>query len=443
MKTASQIFEVMKKHLHSEKFLQNNRIKPTDFIRNRLLPLPVIFLFIFNLLRKSIAKEQITFCKNCDQDSFTRAAVTKARAKLSPRAFVELNQILLTEFYNDNAVNKFHDLILLAIDGSTTELPIDSLKILQHFGYTTNQTQIKIPMARVSTLHDVVNGITWDGIIAHYESNERALAIQHFETIKSLGIDLQKVLAIFDRGYPSLALIVYLLMNNLNFLMRVNSHFLKEVNDIVKADKRDTIIKISLKRATRAAKADIKELFPDLNLNETISIRIVVVTLSTGENEVLITSLLDKEQYPYKIFRELYFKRWGIEENYKFLKVRLEIENFSGKSPFAIEQDFHATVLAANSRALLSLEAAQELTCGGSRLKLNMRKYAYEINKNVSIEVLKNDLVASLLNPQSNMDQFCKKTKAIIKQHLVPIRPGRSFKRIRKHPNRKYHMNTR
>lgn len=443
MKKPPFIFDIMKQHLHSAEFLNNNKIGSKAFLRNRLLPFPVVFSFIFNLLKKSIPKELMDFCKNCSIKTSTRSAVTKARAKLSSNAFIEMNHVLLNEFYNDNPFKKFHGLTVTAVDGSTVLLPADSPETFRKYGGATNQTDTTTPMARISTLYDVMNGITWDAIIAPYISSERTMAIQHVEAIKSLKIDLTKLLMVFDRGYPSLALLVYLLKNGINFLMRSNRQFLKEVNEAVEAGKKDTVVQISLKRATPAVKEEFKELFPDLNFNETISIRIVVVRLKTGEDEVLITSLLDKEKYPYKIFKELYFKRWGTEENYKFFKVHLEIENFSGRTPLAIEQDFHATVLTANSRALLALDAIEEIENNENKLCEGEKKYTYAINKNISMHAMKNEFVAALLDPNSDMEEFCKDTKEIMKKNLVPIRPEKSSERRKKHPHRKYHMNQR
>lgn len=435
----------MRNYLHSEEFINNNKIGPKAFLRRRLLTFPILFSFILNLLKKSIPKEQIAFCKNCGlPGTFSRAAVTKARAKLSPKAFIEMNHVLIKEFYNDNTFKKFHGLITMAVDGSTIELPIDSPEILNKYGCASNQTGSKVPIGRISSLYDVANGITWDANLAPYTSSERVLAIQHLESIKTFEIDFKQLLIIFDRGYPSLALIVYLLENGINFLMRCSKQFLKEVNEVEKSGKRDTIIQISLKRATRAARAELEELFPNINFNQTSSIRVTIVTLSTGENEVLISSLLDKEKYPYRIFKELYFKRWGTEENYKFFKVSLEIENFSGKSCNSIEQDFHTTVLAANSQALLTLEAIEEINFNPNiSVSSKSKKYAYTINKNIAREVLKHEFVAALLNTEISMEKFCKRIKSTMMQNLVPIRPGRNFKRIREHPHRKYHMNLR
>jgi hypothetical protein len=225
--------------------------------------------------------------------------------------------------------------------------------------------------------------------------------------------------------------------------MRCNTKFIKEVDDVSKGRKKDVIINFSAKR-TGAAKAELQKLFPNLDIKEEFSIRVVIVTLSTGEKEILLTSLLDREKYPYKIFRAFYFKRWGAEENYKFYKLQLEIENFSGKSCLAVEQDFHATILAANARGVLALEAANEMNgLQANSSDLDQKKYVYEINKKVSMERLKDEFVSILLDPEANIEHFCVKVKNTMKHNLVPIRPGRHFKRIRKHMHRKYHMNLR
>ena len=63
-----------------------------------------------------------------------------------------------------------------------------------------------------------------------------------------------------------------------------------------------------------------------------LHVRLIRVELESGEVEVLITSLRDTKAYPYCAFAKLYALRWGIEENYKREKQRLEIENFSGRT---------------------------------------------------------------------------------------------------------------
>ena len=62
----------------------------------------------------------------------------------------------------------------------------------------------------------------------------------------------------------------------------------------------------------------------------------------------MITSLIDMKQYPIDIINDLYQQRWPIEEDYKTINCRMELENFSGKSALSVYQDFHAKVFAKN-----------------------------------------------------------------------------------------------
>lgn len=63
-------------------------------------------------------------------------------------------------------------------------------------------------------------------------------------------------------------------------------------------------------------------------------------------------------------FKELYFKRWGIEIKYDELKNRLEIENFTGATKIAIEQDFYASIYLSNMIELARKDIDETVTIG-------------------------------------------------------------------------------
>ncbi len=88
---------------------------------------------------------------------------------------------------------------------------------------------------------------------------------------------------------------------------------------------------------------------------EPLKLRLIRVDLANGETEILITSLIDKDLYPYDIFAELYHQRWFVEEDYKKLKCWIEVENFTGKTVLSVYQDFHARVFSKNMTQILSL----------------------------------------------------------------------------------------
>lgn len=438
MKKASHIFAILRDELHSESLLLSSRLSPKAFVRIRSLTFPIIVSFVLNLLKKSIPKELNNFSKHLQIKRTSRSSVTQARAKFSSHAFVKLNKTLIEEFYSDNHFRTYNNFILLAIDGSTVQLP-NSPKLVEKFGFASNQSENIMPMARISMLYDTLNGLTLDAQIKPYNASERDISIDHFEAIKHSKIDFKKILVIFDRGYPSYGLIYYLLQNEINFLIRCGTGFLKEINEVVNKKIKDTVLTIPFKRASSDAKKEIVQLFPEHRPSH-ITFRVVVVELNTGEQEVLLTSLICKETYPHKVFKSLYFNRWNIEEGYKFYKSGVEIENFSGQSVLSVEQDFYATVLATNAHALLSLEALEEIK---EEDKGSNRKYEYAVNNRVSIEELKHDFIKILLKPEHNIEMFCCNVKQTMKKDRIPIRPKRSFSRIIKYQRRKYHMNQR
>jgi IS4 transposase len=114
----------------------------------------------------------------------------------------------------------------------------------------------------------------------------------------------------------------------------------------------------------------IVELEPDKNTSflgklfgktSVIKVRLLKVLLNSGEEEILISSLKDKIQYPLPLFKDLYFKRWGIETLYDKLKIKLKIESFTGYSETSILQDFYCTLFLSNIQSLLISEANETL----------------------------------------------------------------------------------
>jgi hypothetical protein len=86
--------------------------------------------------------------------------------------------------------------------------------------------------------------------------------------------------------------------------------------------------------------------------------------------------------------------RWGIEENYKREKCRIEVENVSGKSALIVRQDFHAKILALNLAAVL-VWVAQAIA---DQLYAH-RRHPYQIDFANALSQMKNNLVRWLQGP--------------------------------------------
>src|SRR5690606_35091997 len=86
---------------------------------------------------------------------------------------------------------------------------------------------------------------------------------------------------------------------------------------------------------------------------QTLTCRLVHIKLESGDDEFLLTSLTNGEEVSVDDLKQLYFYRWGIEENYKKLKHKVCIENFSGKSVESIYQDYYAKLYIINLTSAL------------------------------------------------------------------------------------------
>ena len=148
--------------------------------------------------------------------------------------------------------------------------------------------------------------------------------------------------------------------------------------------------------------------------------------LDSGVEEILVTNLFD-ESLGIQEFKELYFKRWGIEVKFLELKSRLQIENFTGDTVISVEQDFYASIYLSNMVALAKNEANEKIALNNEDKTL---KYEYKINTNILIGTLKDSLVLMLLedNPEKRNAMFHRIMQEITK-NMVPIRPGRSHTR--------------
>ena len=421
--------------MHSKGLKKLCRIQQQHFSRNRLLNFPTLVTFFINLAKRSLQIELRSFMRFAKLPDVSKQALSKARKKLSPKAFILLNNKLIDEFYTDNAIDLFNGYRVLAVDGTTACLPkADGL--LKKFGTAEGAHKSNCPMARISVLFDVLNKLTLQAEIESYNTSEKVLAVRHLDCLKAADHQAKDLL-LFDRNYPSTELIFLLQLQNKDFLMRCSRGFRSDVVTAAKTDNTDKVITFkALRKSGKPNKHMLKEKLPHLTEESSVQLRILSFRLKSGEKEILITNLLDKEKFPTQTLFNLYAKRWEIEENYKFYKSALLMENFSGKSELAVQQDFYATVLTSNMASLLIQEAQAELE---EERKEQKHKYNYKINKNISIGLLKDELIDILLR-NKDLDTYCENLKSRIKKNLVPIRPNRSFSRKRNR-EKSYHQN--
>ena len=423
-KLCAELIESIKKIISSADFIDRHRKSKKNFTRKRKLPVNILIVFLINLVRGSYQDELDKFFKtlyrfDVAQRVVSKAALTKARMKLKFQAFIELNQHLVSYFEKHFNPKTWYGFRLLAIDASLTRLP-QIQAIAEHFGQWHGRQGIPSAMARVSEFFDVLNKITIDAIVSPKSHGERRLAAEHLRQV------MPNDLVLLDRGYPACWLFKLIVSKNSNFCARISSTKWKVVRKFFYSAVAEKIITLPIS-ATSIAKCKQMGL-------EITPLKLRLIRIQNANNvQVLITSLIDSSRFPIDIFYDLYHSRWPIEEDYKCIKCRMELENFTGKSVLSVYQDFHAKIFAKNLVAILAspLNAHLENNCEN-------KKYVYQINFTQALSKSKG-VIALLFNETlSKVVQLIIDLQNIFQQTVEPIRPGRKYPRNHKIAPRKF-----
>ena len=415
MKILPVILDLCHKLLYDSAFLCRSRTSPTAFTRSRKLSFADYMRFIISGAKNSLQAElnrYLDMTKREDQ-TYSKQAFSKGRQRIRPEAFKELSDVVVHGVYTHPVTKTWEKHHLLAIDGSRLNLPINPA-LSREFGEQTTSGAAQ-PQALCSCLLDVLNGIIIDARLDGCRGNERKHAE---EMIRALDTDLIKdPIFLMDRGYPSYKMIAMFEELGRKYLMRCDKTFLSSVH----WEGADAVV------THKFAKA-----------KEPIQFRLVTVALPSGEEEYLITNLYDSGLTVEK-FSDLYHQRWGIEVRYNDLKGKLQIENFTGSTPVAVRQDFFATLYLANLACVMAIDCRDEIEAihnsPGSA-------YTYKMNVNLTISQLKQNVVSILLCDSAfERSILLNRIAHRLKSAVVPIRPGRSSPRKKRHASSKFPQN--
>jgi len=378
-------------------------------------------------MRSSLQRELNRFyAKILDKDfsiqTVTKGALSQARAKLIPEAFLDLNQEGCRSFYEDAPYLQWNGHRLLAGDGSVVILPNHPTNREEFGVYEMGPNgESERSLARTSIVYDVLNLLTVDAIIDKYTASEQQMLQQHLSRVKFLEGDL----LLLDRAYPSLALMFTLQQRRIEFCIRLKAGRWKESQEMIMNGETDKVVTFTLPPKDRHLQKEY------LVSEPSVTCRLVVIELETGEKEVLCTSLIDKKKYPYSDFKELYGLRWNVEEAYKLYKQRVAWEAFSGKTARNIKQDIYAKVFMMTMCAILAHPIEQRVRKESATAK--HRKHNRKINRTNALAFCKECWNALWIKPKikaalAAMDDVLLRTCEI-------VRPGRKFKR--KHKQKK------
>jgi hypothetical protein len=405
--------EEMRTTVYSEDFKNRARKRREDFTRERKMPFTDMICFMMNQVKQSTQTALDHFFDLLDKKEvhMSQQSFSEARQKLKWEACRELMDLTVSSVYRDG-YSTWKGYRIWAIDGSKMQLPSDP-KLLEAFG-TAGRGE-RAATAQSSCLYDVLNDYIADALLVPMHTDERSLAFRHLAHLQGME-SFGKELVILDRGYPSAALIKAFQQAHVRFLMRVRTKFSRDIDRMPLGDRRCVLT----------------------GNGGALSVRVIKFLLPSGEIETLITDLFGKS-IGISEFKALYFKRWPVETKFGELKIKLEIENFSGRTENAILQDYYITACLSNLISIAANEA-QPIIDGLQSERDN--KYDYKVNRNHAAGVFKDRFIQMLIEPNTRKSKrMYDRIIRLLISHATPIRPDRSVPRNPCPRSARFHFN--
>jgi len=278
----------------------------------------------------------------------TASAFSKARSHLWANVFDPLNDELLRliDAHLPEAP-RWQGLRVLAADASKVRLTLldregrRGLREATLFGLFRPGTEL------------------FDSLILHSpEVGERQML---FERLDRLGADDMLVL---DRGYPGAWLVAALLHRGVPFCMRCDSSStFSAITQFMRSGLDEAVVTLPPPNRRDAADYECPR--------QASTVRLIRQVTPAGKVRVLMTSLLDGEHYPAAAFADLYHQRWRIEEAFKRVKHRLNLEHTSGLTWLAACQDTGAKMVCDNLNALAAYLASEQHLAPDSPWRVN------------------------------------------------------------------------
>ncbi len=349
------------------------------------------------------------------KDSVSNSAFTQARANLKYTAFIELNKKAVVDvmYDNKNEIKLYRGMRVIGIDGSKVRLP-NTQSVIEEFGtisYNSKDSkhQGSNAFGLASVMYDVLNCIAIDSVLAKAKAYEVDLAMEH------LAYSKDNDLLIYDRNYPSYRHLAHLSMLKKKFVIRCSSASFKQAVKMLKGKGKSSQIVTLTPHHTKLK--EIKE----YELPQSIKVRFVRVKLPTGEYEVLVTSLIDEDEFLTKEFLYIYYLRWGVESFYGIIKNRLNLENFSGLTAQSIYQDFYSTIYLSGLETILTDDTNEELA-------KKETKNQQQVNHAVSFNAIKNQAL-HLLFSNEKPDDIIEQLEILFRTNPIQIRKNREVPR--------------
>lgn len=342
------------------------------------------------------------------------SALVQARARLGADPMEWLFLRTSSEWAHRSAdVHRWRGLALYAVDGTTLRVA-DSVENRVHFGSQDSgrhaggheERQGGYPLLRLVVVMAVRSHLIAAAEFGPYAVDERRYA-------ESLWGNLpDSSLVLIDRGYLQANVLVPLISSGRNRHWITRAKTTTKFTTVRRLGRGDELVTFTVSSEARRK---------DPTLPREFQARAIRYQRKGYQPQLLLTSLLDDEQYPADEVRALYHERWEIELGFGELKTDMleRLETIRSKTPAAVAQEMWGLLIAYNLIRLEIERVANELDVPPIRVS-----FVAALR-----EVVEQWHFAAMVSPGTIPDRLSTVTDRLRQYLLPPRRSKRVFPR--------------
>ena len=395
-------------------FLKN---PSSDFTRKKKISFEQTMLFPMIAGADNVATELLDLFG--EEDLPLPSAMIQRRNQIKKEAFQEMFYLFNKSIPKEKTFQGYY---LVACDGTRINLPYnptDSNTLVDNIAGRKGFNQI-----HMNALYDVMNDLFLDANIQGIQELDERSALCSF--LDKYSGSNRKIIYIADRGYASYNVYAHAINNNQKFLIRMKKtnalHLCPDNKQLLAASVIDEMVTIHIGRKYKKTNP-MYENYHFIRKNcrydfigygedkvDSFNLRFLKFPLSDGTFEYIITNL-PKETFSLTSIKELYNLRWGEETAFRHLKYAGNMVHIHSLKPDFLIQEIYGKL------TLYNLSSC--ITKAISKRENASTAYTYNFNHTQVQKFVRLFVIGAV-----------KDIEKLINRFLVPVRPGRKFKRI-------------
>jgi hypothetical protein len=311
----------------------------------------------------------------------------------------------------------WHGRKVRVVDGSTITMPDTPANQAAYPQMKAQKPGCGFPIARILVIFSLSAGTVLEAAIGKYkgkQTGENSLFRRLYDALDKSDIILA------DRYFSGWSDIALPLARGIDIVVRKHQHRATDFRTGKRLGKDDHLVFWTRPQRPKWMSAEQYATLPEeLTLRE-VRIRVAQRGMRT-RSLVVVTTLLDPEQYPPEEIALLYRRRWQAELHLRSLKTVLQMDHLRCKTPERVRNEFHMHMVGYN--LIRGVMAAAAFQSGRS---------PWEISFKGTLQTLGQFLP---MLPSNAAEIWCETLLAAVATHIVGHRPDRfEPRRVKRRP---------